>query len=89
MSSRPAHGRLWPGRPPTPAAAGLGRGSTTGGVRACGARGLPVPVRACLSEHRAQDAGTVSSNVVPAERYAVTFAATCAGVSAWSLTCST
>jgi hypothetical protein len=33
--------------------------------------------------------GTVSWNVVPAPRYAVTLAATCAGVRTWSLTCRT
>lgn len=63
MSSGRAHGRLRRRRSPNSRGARLGRGSTTGGARACGARGLPAP-----SAGPGQDPGTVSSNVVPAER---------------------
>lgn len=45
-----------------------------------------APPSASLPAH---PAGTVSWNVVPAVRNALTFALTCAGVRTWSFTCRT
>lgn len=87
MSSRPAHGRLWPGRPPPPERPDRGGEAPPGESARVGRAGSPS--LSGQPPRLDQLAGTVSSNAVPAERYAATFAATWAGVSTWSLTCST